>query len=265
MGDCHGRISPQGKPFLRGGAMLKSATQKFLSAFGYKLAPIERFSPSWNLVHFFPMLRRFGFSPKQIWDVGANRGNWTRQAIGYFPDAEYTLLEPQESMLGNLDDLIRAGHKIRWINAGAGAKAATLPFYIHPQDAGSSFLPLPRITQEAVRRVDVPVRTLNEIRETLSLPIPEMLKIDAEGLDLKVLEGASDFLGTTEIILLEVSIGQLDFENDPQIVIEAMYRYGYRLIDITDVNRGPTHGVLWLCEFAFLRKASTLLDGANRY
>jgi FkbM family methyltransferase len=245
--------------------MLKRGAQRLLSTLGYKLVPADNFRPSWNLVHFFPLLKSFGFAPRHIWDVGANRGDWTRTAIRYFPDSEYTLLEPQDSLKRNVEDLILRGHKIRWINAGAGPRSGVFPFYISAKDEGSTFLKVPRIVQEAERSVNVPMRTLNEIVATLSLPVPEMLKIDAEGLDLKVLEGATDLLGRTEIVLVEVSVGQLDFENSAGAVIQAMDGYGYRLIDITDVNRSPAHGVLWLCEFAFLLKSSLLLNSASRY
>jgi FkbM family methyltransferase len=50
-----------------------------------------------------------------------------------------------------------------------------------------------------VRKIEVPVRTLDEIRSSLVLPVPEMLKVDAEGFDLKVLQGAADFTGHTEL------------------------------------------------------------------
>ena len=92
-----------------------------------------------------------------------------------------------------------------------------------------------------------------------------MVKIDAEGLDLKVLAGASELIGKTEIFLMEASIGQADFANTALAVIEKMSDVGYRLIDITDMNRSPIHGVLWLCEFVFLRTGSKLLDSAVRY
>jgi FkbM family methyltransferase len=52
-----------------------------------------------------------------------------------------------------------------------------------------------------MRKIEVSVRTLNEIPSSLALPVPEMLKIDAEGFALKVLQGASDFAGHTEIVL----------------------------------------------------------------
>ncbi len=55
-----------------------------------------------NLLHknyllntLFTNLKAAGFSPKHIVDVGANHGTWTREALKHFPDAYYTLIEPQ--------------------------------------------------------------------------------------------------------------------------------------------------------------------------
>lgn len=244
--------------------MFKQGIQRLASIFGYRLVPLTALPP-FCLERFFPLLRKSGFQPRHVWDVGANHGNWIRAAIGYFPDAEYTLIEPQDHLKKHVEDLLRRGHKIQWINAGAGNRMGTLPLYISTLDHSSSFLDCPRIKQEAVGSIEIPMRTLNEIRETLSLPVPEMLKIDAEGLDLKVLEGATDFLGRTEVILAEASIGQLDFENTAGALIQVMDDHGYRLIDITDVLRSPNHDALWLCEFAFLLKSSELLKHASHY
>lgn len=40
---------------------------------------------------------------------------------------------------------------------------------------------------------------------------------------------------------------------------------GYRLIDITELNRSPKHNVLWLTELAFLRSASPLFGSVTSY
>lgn len=245
--------------------MLKRAVQKFFSAFGYRLVPTSRFRPTWSLDHFFPLMQSFGFAPKNIWDVGANHGDWTREALRYFPDSCYTLIEPQDRLRHHIGDLVNRGHKIRWIAAGVGHQSGTFPFYIGWSDEASSFLNVPRIIGEATDQLNVTMHTLDELRHILHLPVPEMLKIDAEGFELKVLQGATDILGKTEIVLVEASIGQRDFENTAGAVIAAMDGHGYRLIDITDVNRSPNHGLLWLCEFAFLLKSSTRLDRASKY
>lgn len=48
-------------------------------------------------------------------------------------------------------------------------------------------------------------------------------------------------------------------------LIQRMAAADYRLIDITDLERSPKHGVLWLCEAAFLRNGSRLFDGVTSF
>ena len=160
-----------------------------------------------NLDLFFSILKERGFAPKHIVDVGANHGNWTRTALKYFPDAYYTLVEPQDHLRTYVQDLLGRDGKIRWIGAGAGDKPGTLPFTISYRDDSSSFTPTPEAAKAAgMRQIEVPVTTLNEIVRTSDAPFPDMVKIDAEGFDLRVLAGASELVGKTDIFLLEATI-----------------------------------------------------------
>jgi FkbM family methyltransferase len=246
--------------------MIRQVIQGTLRRFGYRLARItDPLELNYGLDNFFPLLKRFGFAPKHILDIGANRGNWTRAAIKYFPEAHYTLVEPQNELKVYIKDLLDRGYRLHWINAGASDRPGLLPLHIMSLDHSSTFIQAPRTMSESIRRIEVPIRTVNEIVASSELPIPEMVKIDAEGLDLKVLAGSSDLLGKTEIILAEASIGQSDFDNTAKELICTMADAGYRIVDITDLNRSPRYGVLWLCELAFLLHDSHLLDDATSW
>ena len=246
--------------------MVKRLVQSALSVFGVRLARLDSNAPpAYGLDSFLPLLKRYGFDPAHVIDVGANHGNWTRAAAKYFPKAHYTLVEPQDNLKTCVQDLIDGGIDIRWINAGASDRSGVMTLYVDRRDQSSTFLQVPRTVESAVRHVEVPVMTLNEIVSTSSLPVPDMVKIDAEGFDLKVIAGASELLGKTDIFLAEVSLVQGDFENTPLAIIQRMADAGYRFIDITYIDRSPKFGVLWLCEFAFLRNSSPLLDAATNY
>jgi hypothetical protein len=56
-----------------------------------------------------------------------------------------------------------------------------------------------------------------------------------------------------------------DYENSVARVVQFMCGAGYRMFDVTDLNRSPRHNVLWLCELAFIRNGSYLLDGLKTY
>lgn len=245
---------------------MKRLVQRLLATFGYRIVRIQD-GPraSDGLALFFAVLKRFGFAPKHILDVGANRGLWTREAFKYFPEARYTLVEPQDELKANVQDLLDRGCKIEWINAGASDQPGTLPLTIAASDGSSTFVITDRHGQPTgAQQRAVPVRTVNEIVSSSDAGIPEMVKIDAEGFDLKVLAGASDLLGRTDIILVEAVVCG-NYENTAEKVIRFMAEAGYGLMDITDLNRSPRHGVLWLCELAFLRSGSSLLAEATTY
>jgi FkbM family methyltransferase len=245
---------------------MKRLIQALLAKFGFRLVRINDVpKPNYGVDPFFSLLQRLGFAPKHILDVGANHGNWTRTALKYFPDARYTLVEPQDRLKSHIQDLRDRGSKIQWINAGAGDQPGTMPMSLSQRDDSSTFVLADRYGQTTgSEQTTVPVKTLNEIVAASSVGTPEMVKIDAEGFDLKVLAGASALLGQTDIFLVEAVVCG-NYENFAAEVIHFMATAGYRLIDITDLNRSPKHGVLWLCELAFLRNASPLLNAATSY
>jgi FkbM family methyltransferase len=233
------------------------------SAFALDLVSAVR---PYGLAHFFALLRQLGFAPRHIVDVGANRSFWTRAAFKYFPDAVYTLVEPQDHLRCHSQDLVAQGCKLNWINAGCGDVRGTLPLIVSYRDDSSTFID--RHDNPAAQRITVPIITLNQLVASSDAGLPEMVKIDAEGFDLKVLAGASDLLGKTDIFLVEAVIwgaGGAWGENSIAEVIRFMAEVGYNLIDITDLNRSPKYGVLSLCELAFLRVGSPLWAAGPSY
>jgi FkbM family methyltransferase len=250
--------------------LVKKLVQSTLKKFGlrlvrdHSLAQAGAASPSnAGLDCFFTALKGLGFHPNHIIDIGANRGSWTRKALTYFPEAHYTLVEPQDHLKVHIEDLLARGCKITWINAGAADQSGSLPFTISYRDDSSTFAPVQ--VDAGTARISVPVMTLNEIVSSAGAPLPEIVKIDAEGFDLKVLAGASDLLGKTDVFFVEVTICCPGLENTIARVVRSMDEAGYRVVDITDINRSPRHGVLWLCELAFLRNASPLFASVVSY
>jgi FkbM family methyltransferase len=244
---------------------VKQVARRVLETLGFrtkkkKLAPLPAF---------FTFLREHGFSPANIIDIGANRGAWTRSAVRFFPDCRYTLVEPQPDFQIHVRDLIDAGHNINWVHAGVSDRSGTLPLTIHSFDSSSSFAPTPAEAQaDGFKQIMVPVKTLNEI-VAQSGSMPEMVKIDAEGFDLRAFSGGSDLFGKTDFFLLEAAVfanarwSQKPVENNFLAVMQKMADAGYRLFDITDFNRSPRHQVLWLCELAFVRNECRLFDAVT--
>lgn len=239
---------------------MKTLLQSLLRPFGLRLARLDGGQTrDFGAEVLFAVLQRSGFSPTHVIDVGANHGNWTRSALRFFPEARYTLLEPQDQLKAHIQDLLAEGKDITWINAGASDETGTLAFHLAHRDDSSTFLP-----GGGAAAIPMKVWSLDDLVVEYKLPVPQLVKIDAEGFDLKVLRGASRLLGQTDIFLVEAAV-LCPFENSVAAIVQFMLERGYRLIDITEINRSPKHNVLWLTELAFLRKESPLLAAATSY
>jgi FkbM family methyltransferase len=202
----------------------------------------------------FNNLKSMGFIPKHIVDVGANHGTWTREVITHFPDAYYTLLEPQNWLKKSFQDILDANSKVNFYPVGAGAEEGSFHFTIVDRDDSCSFRYTPEEAKEAgFEQLEIPVVTLNGLLAENKLPIPDIIKIDAEGLDLEVLKGASNYFGKTEIFMVEAGVFITEFDNSFLKIINFMDEKGYRLFDISDLNRPFQPRVLWLVELVFIK------------
>src|SRR3989442_379009 len=155
---------------------MKRILQTALGRLGYRLVRVnDGPRPSEGLSPFFTSLQKLGFVPKHIMDVGANRGLWTREAIRFFPDARYTLVEPQDHLKSHIQDLLDCGCKIQWITAAAGDKSGSMPMSIAPRDDSSTLLLKDRYGKATgSRETTVEVKTLNEIAASCGTPLPDM-------------------------------------------------------------------------------------------
>lgn len=213
---------------------------------------------------FFRMWQRISAPPTFIIDVGANHGSWTRSALRFFPEAQFIMVEPQLPLKAMSRDLL-ARPNVRWVNAGISDKVGSLKLTLPPRHARASFVMTAEEAQQAgFPQIEVPILTLNKIAAD-EQKIPTIIKIDAEGFDLKALHGASDLFGRTEVFLVECAICCPTFKNSLQAVCAYMGKRGYQVFDITDLNRSPKDGALWLTEVAFLRKESPALKTLTSY
>jgi FkbM family methyltransferase len=214
----------------------------------------------------FEFLKESDFSPGVVYDIGANRGNWTRLALKFFPDAKYILFEPQDWLRESVKDLLQNGGQFVWKNLGVSNAVGSASFTLGKYDAGSNFrLTEARAKERGLQQIDVGLTTIDEAISENEGIIPEMIKIDAEGFDLKVLEGAQLALGKTDVIFCEAAV-ICPFDNTLASICNYMTDYCYRLVKITDLNDSPNNEMLYLVELVFFREGSPL-DGKipNQY
>lgn len=213
----------------------------------------------------FVTLKALGLSPNHIVDVGGNHGNWTRAALAAFPNAKLSMFEPQQKLAAKHTDLA-LNDRVAIYYKGLGDFDGSAQFTYHPRDDSSSFVySAGEASALGLVQGEVEICRLDTVMEGSVFSRPDVVKIDAEGLDLKVLDGAPNTIANAQIVLIEATVACPEYPNTAAIIFQKMDELGFRLFDITDLNRSPQVGVLWLIEAAFVRKDTALAVSAMTY
>jgi FkbM family methyltransferase len=198
-----------------------------------------------------------GFRPATVIDVGVAYG--TPELYEAFPDARHLLIEPlaeYEEALGQ----IASRHGAEVVLAAAGPEPGTAAISVHRAPALSSTLGSWRGDEPAAETREVPVVRVDDVVAERSLAPPYLLKVDVEGGELRVLDGAPRVLDGTELALLEVSLFEL-VPGAPLLhdVVAYMRERGFVAYELYGGHVRPLDGALAMLNVAFVR-----IDGRFR-
>jgi FkbM family methyltransferase len=232
------------------------------------LTPPQRL-PVGDTRAFLEGLAARGFAPASVLDVGAHRGEWSRTARAVFPGARFVLVEPQLEWAGDLErfcaEAAAGPAGAEWIAAAAGAEAGERVMAVDPAGGGPSLLPgAAGAAAMGAEARTVPVVALDSLYAGGARPLPELVKIDVEGMELEVLRGASTLLGVAELFVIEAALFRYRPEQATFVELVAwMAERGYLPYDFPWFLRRPLDGALGLCDVAFARAAGPLRASAR--
>lgn len=142
-------------------------------------------------------------------DVGANRGGWSAGLLRLAPIERLVAIEPNPSEFATLTERLSGFQQVRCVNAAAGDRPGTVTLNIESISELSSILEMGAGAREVhgvagapASQVEVPQVTLDDTLadfDELSL-----LKIDVQGYEREVLEGARDVLKRCRSLFIEV-------------------------------------------------------------
>lgn len=196
-------------------------------------------------------LRSLKFYPKTIIDVGVAHG--TEPLLKIFPSAEYIFIEPLVEFEKNLKKLCK-NHKRHYILAAAGSAEGQLLMGIPSEDLSGSYsfsdkdVILPPLTRW------VKMITLDSLLSQYNCS-DVFLKLDVQGAELKVLEGAKQLLPLCEAVLLEVSLFEFRV-GIPQFyaVIKYMKDQDFVVYDLIDGSNRPYDNALGQIDILFVKE-----------
>jgi FkbM family methyltransferase len=234
-------------------ARLRRSTNALLGRLGLRLV-----SARWGPRGPMDALRRAraqGVVPRQIVDVGASDGTWTRECLEVFPASRYLLVDP---LPANADALaaLRARHPRVQVWQGAlGSAPGSLELLEHGDQ--SSFFSSDSFAAQSARRVEV--RPLDSFLGSELMDPPDLIKADVQGYELEVLRGAKRCLEGAQLLLLEVSYRRIYRELPlAHEVIAFAAGAGFRIYDICTYSGRPSDGELTQSDILFAREGSPL-------
>ena len=148
-------------------------------------------------------LQKRNYKPDIIFDIGAHKGDWTRECMSVYSDSYYFLFEPieyNEIKIFNLAYNAKVEHMLLY------DKECEVDWY-EEQNSGDS------IYRENTRHFmnTIPIKkntiTLNNYIHTNNIDIHHkkiLIKIDCQGSEIPILQGASILHNTTDFMILEM-------------------------------------------------------------
>lgn len=159
---------------------------------------------------------RLQLSPRSIVDVGASEGNFAFAARWLFPDAEIHAFEPNPALHASLERKLGQDARAHIHEVALSCRSELRTFHVTGAHQLASLLPptpslRTQFGREYTEQTTMQVRTarLDERLATVSLPEPSLLKIDVQGAELEVLQGAGALLSRFSAVKLEVNFSEL--------------------------------------------------------
>lgn len=188
-----------------------------------------------------------GFSPRVIVDVGAAEGKWSRMAASIWPEARIVAFEPRETKRAQLEAARRELPNFSYHICFLGEKPARVSY----ADRGNQ---TSLYTTHAKVGESADMRTLDEHVEAELVPQPDLLKLDVQGYELKVLAGCERVIGGIQAVLTEASF----YNFHPAMptaddVIAYMRERGFVVYDVMGLLRLEEDDALGQMDLMFLR------------
>lgn len=225
---------------------MKRLIQQLAHTCGYHVSPLSVSNDARN--PFEEMRSLFGDVPDPvIFDVGAHHGLVTKEFRRLFPDATIFAFEPFPESFEELERNTQSDPRIRAFNFGLSDKSGVLDFHSNASAYTNSLLPTEKAgaetwgpgileTRETVR---ANFKTLDEVVAEHGLAEIHVLKLDVQGAEDLVMQGAADSCarGRVKLVYTEI-ITQPTYQGQPRFdrALAGFYDRGFDLHNIYNMN-----------------------------
>ena len=193
-------------------------------------------------------------------DVGANEGQFAEKILCVFPHANIYCFEPLPPVYQKLKLNFEKRANVHPFNFGLGAFASEMSMQYNEYSPSSSLLEMLELHKSnfdfAVKSVPIAIqiRTLDSFfMEPVTGPM--LLKVDVQGYEMPVLQGADSILQQASVIILETCFYPLYKD---QYLFEDLYEYlvkkGFRYVGSVEQLVSPKNQQILTADAVFIKK-----------
>ena len=204
-------------------------------------------------------MKRNGLQVKEVIDVGAYKGEFTRDVLKIYPDARYLMVEANPEREIDIKNFIASRNNSNlFYEMALLASESGRQQGFSVMDVASSALEEHHAT--GAKRVVLPTKTLDEVAASQGFTSVSFIKLDVQGYELEILKGGSKVMQTADAVLLEVSL--MDIHKNVPLLRDAlnfMFDRGLVAYDICSLAaRRPLDMALWQTDVLFVRENGAL-------
>jgi len=170
-------------------------------------------------------------------DVGANIGQFATAIRQFYPDSQIFSFEPVPKCFQLLQKNTKDLPCISVFNLALGLENGNISFFENAHSHASSALKVSDYQKintpktKTYKEIEVDCQRLDDFKFEKPLQTPILLKLDVQGFEKSVLEGATLFLNQVDFLLLETSFIAM-YDNEP--LFDEMHSYlkekGFKLV-----------------------------------
>jgi FkbM family methyltransferase len=212
----------------------------------------------WEESRTFAKLIKGNFNPAIIYDIGAAEGEWSSAMSALFPASQFHLFDPLASLLPKyssaLEIQLQQHPNFAMHPVALGAHNGNITMSLKADGVSSTVFDMGDHPDYPQRQQVLQWR-LDDFVERHSLPLPNLIKIDAQAAEFLILSHASRCLANASLVLAETWFDRGYGPGTPLITeISALLDlHGYQLVEIGHRFYDDKHR-LYGCDAIYLKR-----------
>lgn len=208
---------------------------------------IERWINARKLRKTLRELEKAGLQFSTVYDIGANKGRWSRDMSRHLPRSKFFLFEANEL---HQKQLASRGFPVFF--CVLGAREERRRFYSTGGTGDSLYREKTDHYLDADYR-EVTTRTLSALAQDNRLPLPNFIKLDVQGSELDILAGAKEMLEECHLLYVECPVLEYN-AGAPRFDAYVQFLADLGFVPLQVLEQHLVKGVLMQFDFLFIRK-----------